>query len=107
MNAKQFRLPALALLAATVLATATPSSDASDTVHYACADGERFSVETRNDHLRLRDGSGVFALSTAPAKEGERFTDGNTVFWDLGKEAVLERRGLPAATGCKPQTASL
>jgi membrane-bound inhibitor of C-type lysozyme len=107
MNAKQFPLPALALVAATVLATATPSSDASGTVHYACADGERFSVETRNDHLRLRDGSGVFALSTAPATRGERFTDGNTVFWDLGKEAVLERHGLPAATGCKPHTASL
>ncbi|NLF54635.1 MAG: lysozyme inhibitor [Thauera phenolivorans] len=108
MIAKHIRLPALILLlAATTVANVTRAGDAGETTDYACAHGERFTVETRTGHLRLRDGSGVFALSSAPAERGERYTDGNTVFWDLGEEAILERRGRSAITGCKPRLVNL
>ena len=108
MISKHIRLPALLLmLAATTLANVTRAGDTGATTDYACAHGERFTVENRTGHLRLRDGSGVFALSSSPAERGERYTDGNTVFWDLGEEAMLERRGRAAIAGCKPHLATL
>lgn len=68
--------------------------------NYSCRNGERFTVEHHANHIRLRTGAGVFALTAVPAQQGDKYSNGQTVFWDNGSDVTLERTGLPAANGC-------
>ncbi len=83
------------------LATRAWTRDAPDTQYYVCANGERFTVEPHRHHVRLRTGSGVFALTAAPATTGEKYSDGQNVFWNRNGKATLERSGMPSALDCR------
>lgn len=72
-------------------------------VDYACPSGERFRVEYLGDHIRLRTGSGIFALRHEQNNDN-RYSDGQTVLSSSPGVATLERPGLPQATGCVAQT---
>lgn len=108
MPAKNRLLPTrIALLsalgaAAMLLANTAYTREASRVV-YACPGGERFTVDYLNDHVRLRTGSGIFALANQPTGSGEKYSDGETIFWANGSDAVLERPGLETRAACKAQ----
>lgn len=78
-------------------APATPSAPALDpgawTFVFACPDSLRFTarVDTARAWVFLPDTT--LQLSRVPAASGTKFTDGTTVFWSKGEEAVLERPG--------------
>lgn len=97
----------LRILAAALLATVTAglastawTREGAAIDNYSCRNGERFAVEHHTNHIRLRTGAGIFALTSVPASRGDKYSDGQTVFWDNGTDAILERAGLPAANGC-------
>lgn len=82
-------ITAFAVLAATTaMSRATPESVAS----FVCDDGDRFIVEYLDDHVRLRHGSGVFAL--AEIKSGRVYSDERLVLHTGESRATLE---LPSA----------
>lgn len=93
--------------AASLVATVTYSNEKGETVSYACLNGERFVIEHQPGHIRLRTGAGVFALVGEPSEDVVRYSDGSTVFWMRGDEAVLERPGLATPDGCTATTAAL
>lgn len=99
-------LGTLTLLAGGLAGTAY-TRDTSRVVDYACPGGEQFSVEYLENHVRLRTGSGIFALSRDQAGSSMRFSDGQTVFRAEAREAMLERPGLPLASGCRPKSNTL
>lgn len=86
------------------LASSAYTRDEARLVSYACPGGEQFTVEYLQDHVRLRTGAGIFALGREPAGSGLRFSDGQTVFRTQAREAMLERPGLPTASGCQPRS---
>ncbi|NMG75525.1 MliC family protein [Aromatoleum diolicum] len=90
-----------------MLANSAYTRDASRIVSYACPSGEQFTVEYLRDHIRLRTGAGVFALANEPAASGEKYSDGQTVFWSKGDYAQLERQGLPRHTDCSARERQL
>lgn len=96
------RILAITLFAAVTagLASTAWTREDGSTDNYSCRNGERFAVERHTNHIRLRTGAGIFALSSVPAPNGDKYSDGQTIFWDTGSEATLERSGLPAANGC-------
>jgi len=108
-RSRNIRLTArIALVAALGTATALLANtaytrEASRVVGYSCPGGERFTVEYLRDHVRLRTGAGIFALSMQPSGSGEKYSDGQTVFWAKGSEARLERPGLETSSACTAQ----
>ncbi len=88
------------------LATRAWTRDTPDTQHYVCASGERFTIEPHRHHVRLRTGNGVFALTAAPAASGEKYSDGQNVFWNRNGKATLERPDTPSALDCRNESRS-
>lgn len=92
------------LLTATLLALGLAgrsigASDNNQFVRYVCPDGERFSVEYKRSHARLRNGSGVFSLS-ADGKAGGRYSDGNLTLSPHDGGAMLQRAGQAIPDDC-------
>ena len=101
----RLRLAALSLLlvAAGAVANGAYQRDGR-AVAFVCDGGARFSVEFHREHVRLRSGTGVFALTRDTGGEAEerRYTDGQTVFWTNGQRAGLESIGLEGGDNCQP-----
>ena len=93
---------ASALVLSATLATTAYTRDAVQSVHYACEDGDRFSVEYRGDQVRVRHGIGVFALSTHPDGDPNRFSDGNLVLISNNGIATLKHAGPNSSGNCRP-----
>ena len=108
-NLPLVRIAVLAALiaAAGMVASTAYTREATRVVSYTCPAGERFSVEFLSGHVRLRTGAGIFALAKQPAASGAKYSDGRTVFWTKGSEALLERPGLAANTHCTGQDRQL
>lgn len=87
-----------------MLASTAYTRETSRTVGYACVDGERFTVEYLQDHVRLRTGAGIFALTVTPSGSGEKYSDGYIAFAAKGSKARLERPGLETHTECTALT---
>jgi hypothetical protein len=111
MKNTNFRLPlrilsvALGALAGLTFVTAAYTRDTQHPGQFVCPGGERFSVEFKGTHVRLRTGSGIFSL--APAEDqGGRYSDGNLAFRLDGDKATLERTGLPPLHGCMAEQSS-
>lgn len=85
------------------LAGTAYTRDNARVVDYACPSGERFRVEYLGDHVRLRTGSGIFALRHEQVSDN-RYSDGQTILSSGPGVVTLERPGLPQATGCIAQT---
>lgn len=102
MRNKTPRILAIAVFATLTagLASTAWTRDSNTVDSYSCHNGERFSVERHANYIRLRTGAGVFALTAIPAQEGDKYSNGQAVFWDKGSDAILERAGLPVANGC-------
>lgn len=95
------------LTTAAMLASTAYTRDASRIVSYACPSGEQFTVEYLRGHVRLRTGAGVFALANEPVAAGEKYSDGQTVFWSNGDHAQLERQGQASHTDCSAREHTL
>jgi hypothetical protein len=91
----------LALATLLALGTAGPGIGADEvrSVRYVCPDGERFSVEYKRSHARLRNGSGVFSLS-AEDNASDRYSDGNLVLSPHDGGATLQRAGQTTPYDC-------
>lgn len=89
---------ALFLLLASALTTTAYTRDASMTVTYVCAQGDRFSVEYRENHARLRHGTGIFVLGKEDVDNRARYSDGYLTLWTNGEKATLEPSG-PTSRG--------
>ena len=75
------------------------------TYEYVCPDGYEFSIrysgsEDPGDIALLEDTSGRTKLPRAPAASGARYSDGVTVFWAKGDEAMILRGTVVEHSGC-------
>lgn len=68
-------------------------------VSYVCPDGERFSVEYKRSHARLRNGSGVFSLA-ADGDASSRYSDGNLTLSPHDRGVLLQRTGQSTVDDC-------
>ncbi|MDX5363387.1 MAG: hypothetical protein LPJ91_04445 [Pseudazoarcus pumilus] len=102
MNTSRSRLR-LSILAAALavgaLLTGTAwTSSKAETRGFVCNSGDRFVVEFLTDHVRLRHGSGIFAL--AEVKPGRIWSDGQRVLQAGRSAAVLELPGTEQLHTC-------
>ena len=92
------------LVLGAILATGTAyTRDGTAEVAFVCESGARFSVQFHHDHVRLRNGAGVFSLGLESARSGTRYTDGHNVFWTDGETARLESPGIEQGRRCVPE----
>lgn len=89
---------ALVLLVASALTTTAYTRDAPVAVTYVCEQGDRFTVEHRESHARLRHGTGIFVLGKEDADNGSLYSDGKLTLWTNGEQATLEPSG-PTSRG--------
>src|SRR5574340_1319995 len=86
-------LAASALITLGVAGTSIGAATGSNhVVRYVCPDGERFSVEYKRSHARLRNGSGVFSL-TADGGASSRYSDGSLTLSPHDGGVLLQRAG--------------
>ncbi|NMF97404.1 MliC family protein [Aromatoleum toluolicum] len=88
------------LIGAGSLAGTAWTRESSRVVSYTCPGGEQFTVEYFEDHVRLRTGAGIFALTAEKSTSGAKYSDGYTVLSASGDQAVLERPDLPESPAC-------
>ncbi len=69
------------LLAAGAIAGSGAGEGPRSSTAFVCPDGDRFTVDFHPGHVRLRHGSGVFALSRETADKTERYSDGRHTLW--------------------------
>jgi hypothetical protein len=93
-------LTGLLIAAAGALAGTAYTRDAATVVTYACEDGDRFEIELRPGHVRLRHGTGVFVLGADDQTSHPRFSDGHRVLHLSGNAATLEPSGPRPRGGC-------
>jgi len=86
-------LTGLLVVAAGALAGTAYTRDAATVVAYACDDGDRFEIELRQGHVRLRHGTGVFVLGEDDRTSHPRFSDGHRTLQVSGNTATLEPSG--------------
>jgi len=91
------------VLAGLLTGTAYTQEDGAP-VSFVCESGDRFTVEFHDEHVRLRNGAGVFSLGLEPGSDGNRYSDGENVFWTEGSAAGFENGRLPRAHRCRPAT---
>ncbi len=75
------------------------------THEYTCPDGYAFTIaysktDNPGDIARLEDADGTTKLPRAPAASGARYSNGATVFWSKGDEALIEQAGRVVHKGC-------
>lgn len=90
-------------LAGLLTGTAYTQQDGTQ-VSFVCDGGDRFSVEFHAEHVRLRNGAGVFSLAREPDSDGQRYSDGENVFWTDGTAAGFENARLQNKHRCRPAT---
>jgi len=90
----------LASLLALGVADTTIGADELKSVRYVCPDGERFSVEYKHSHARLRNGNGVFSLSADGNPSTRRYSDGNLTLSPHDGGATLQRSGQTTPNDC-------
>lgn len=101
-------LLALLLAAAAMLATTAWTRDTNQWVSFTCDDGDRFAVEYLTDRVRLRHGTGIFALSVEPAPDKVNWTysDGQLVLIEHEDHVVLKRSAVGMRHECIAEVAS-
>lgn len=90
----------LAGICAAGLASTSHGASELKSARYVCQDGERFSVEYKRTHARLRNGSGVFALSADGGGNARRYSDGDLTLVPRDGGATLQRSGQSTASDC-------
>jgi membrane-bound inhibitor of C-type lysozyme len=66
--------------------------DAKQRLAYVCPDGYQFTVVYSGSRgsVRFEDAQRKLNLDRVEAASGERYTDGNFVFWSRGLEALIQ-----------------
>lgn len=90
----------LATFISLAAASAAQGADELKSFRYVCPDGERFSVEYKQSHARLRNGSGVFSLSVDATGRDRRYSDGNLILSPHKGGATLQRSGQATSDDC-------
>lgn len=90
------------LAAAGMLAGNAYTREEVEVITYACQDGDRFSVEFQQTHVRLRTGAGIFALPRQSSDSPNSYSDGRTTFSTRGDTSVLIRPGMDTEQDCRP-----
>ncbi|WP_168734246.1 MliC family protein [Pseudothauera nasutitermitis] len=95
-------LPTVAVLASATVLTAgvTHARDNTRDMEYQCPSGERFAVEHHSNHVRVRTGSGVFALAPRDGASGAHYSDGGITLWTDGTRAALLRPDMEPSGIC-------
>lgn len=83
---------------ALVATTAWTGGGPQSSTGFVCDNGDRFVVEFLTDHVRLRHGSGVFALATV--KPGYLYSDGRILLHTGLATATLEHLGSETRQHC-------
>ena len=87
--------------AALLTSTAYTRDGITGWVHFICDDGDRFAVDFQRSHVRLRHGTGVFALSAQNEHDEDAiYSGGELTFIDTGDSVTLERRALERRQKC-------
>lgn len=94
-------LASLAALFALGLAGTSIGADELQSVRYVCPDGERFSVDYKRSHARLRNGSGVFSLAAEEQGSTRRYSDGTLTLSPHDGGATLQRAGQATPDDCR------
>lgn len=88
----------VATLAAALLATTAYTSGSPESTNFVCEDGDRFVVEFLTGHVRLRHGTGIFAL--AEVKPGRVYSDGRILLHAGTTQAMLEQPDIGLRQHC-------
>lgn len=102
-------LLALLLAAAGMLTTTAWTRDTVQWVGFTCDDGDRFAVEYLADHVRLRHGTGIFALTaenTQPDSAYWTYSDGQLVLIEHEDHVILKRSAVGMRHECIAEVAS-
>lgn len=96
----RMRLAALGLilLAGLLVGGSAWTSASPESRGFVCDNGDRFIVEFLTDHVRVRHGSGVFAL--AEVKPGHVWSDGRMLLQAGRSAATLELPGAGLRQQC-------
>ena len=103
---KQFFEPACwVMVTYALIATSACTLPPQRAYEYVCPDGYKFSIKYSGDRdpgdvAILEDASRKLKLPRAPAASGERYSDGSTVFWSKGSEAMILRGTVVEHAGC-------
>lgn len=92
--AARLALLGLLLAIAALLTTSAYTRDNAQWVGFTCSDGDRFALEYQADHVRLRHGSGIFALTAEKSHDDtvlESYTDGRLLLLEHDGHMILER----------------
>ena len=88
----------LTLVVGALVAGSAWTSASPDSRGFVCDNGDRFIVEFLADHVRVRHGSGVFAL--AEVKPGHIWSDGRMLLQAGRSTATLELPGTGQRQQC-------
>jgi|GEM_PF-2481184 len=87
--------------AALLTSTAYTRDGITGWVHFICDDGDRFAVDFHRSYVRLRHGTGIFALSAQNEHDEDAiYSGGELTFIDSGDSVTLERRALDSRQEC-------
>ena len=92
-----------ALAVSLLLASCAGSESVSPkTVSFFCPSGTvlRATFDTDNDRMWLRVNDRDYDLPRLISASGARYGDERTIFWNKGREAMLERQDGPSYIGC-------
>lgn len=93
-----------AALAASLLLASCAGNDSVSpiTVSFFCANGTvlRATFDPDKDRMWLRVDDRDYDLPRLISASGARYGDERTIFWNKGREAMLERRDGPSYIGC-------
>lgn len=102
-------LVGLLLAVAALLTTSAYTRDNAQWVGYTCSDGDRFALEYQTDHVRLRHGSGIFALTAEKNHDDtvlETYTDGRLLLLEHDGHVILERPAVGMRHECIAEVAA-
>lgn len=105
MHARTFSalLGLATLVAIGAASTGIAAADDLQSVRYVCPDGERFSVEYKASHARLRNSTGVFSLSADGGTDSHRYSDGNLILSPHDGGVTLQRNGQTIPYDCQSE----
>lgn len=94
--------PAVLLLSLALASCAGKESASPKTVSFFCPNGTVMlaTFDASGDRMRLQVNDRNYELPRLISASGARYGDEHTIFWNKGREAMLERQDGPPYVGC-------
>ncbi|HYN38200.1 MAG TPA: MliC family protein [Rhodospirillales bacterium] len=95
--------PVAATLASLLfLAACAGDTESPTTMSFLCHDGTVLNATflAEDDQMLLRVNDRTYDLSRLISASGARYGEGQTMFWNKGREAMLQRSDGPSYFGC-------